>query len=692
MVWILGADTEATGAYPKHGCRPFFTSGWDNSERQYSWEWTVDKETRIPYIPQRDVREIEDLFNAVDRLILWNCKFDYRMWRSIGVRMPPWNKIYDGMTELHVLDSSEVEGTRLGLKLSAAKYGEIPMDDQKRLHKICIRARNIAKKLGWTVASGDHPHFKPAQGKSPRDGWAVCDMWIPRQIALLPNWKEYLSSEAERNEWLTICRTYAMTDAYRTVFLHHVFWPEIVKQKLVKQFKLQQATFAPLYAMEDAGFPCLPEKLTPQRKKLTKIIETHEQNAIKFAHQETNKSINIRSAPQVSDLLYKRWKLPVIKRTKPSKSAPQGNPSSDFDTLLKFAFDPTLTKHLPKATRKLAIGFLKEKLHYSKVKKGLEYQESYEANRIKRLIYTTIWNQGTRTVRLSSSDPNLTNIGKGGATSGAEDPEIQLYLQELSRDNESLRAVFGPEPDTFWYDTDYSQLQLRIFAFVAREKSLIDAFEAGWDAHTYVARRIFKLRDDEAPTTLQRRIAKAVNFGFIFGAQPAKIEATAGRPGLWDEVVAIFPSAHKFMEKTQWQVRKRGCVYTPGGYRLTCDKPHAGVNYIVQGSEAEIVKRALVETHRYFVGLNRGGINAKLRLMVHDEIVSSFPSDSNKLTQESYTQDGKEKIGIRLRDYTHVRTIKKIMEDAGSHYGIITPADPEIVISSWDKAHKVLGV
>lgn len=697
MSYNIGYDTETTGIYIKHGCRPFYFATWDNHDVKQSWQWRIDRHTRMPIIgdkERREKRDIEDRLHAADKVILWNAKFDVRASQSVGIRMPSWDKIYDASTELHVLDPYEMHALRMSLKPTASRFMGIPQDDQKRLHQICLRARNIAKKLGWAVADGNHPHFKPARGRSPKEGWVVCDMWIPREIALLDNWRDYLSLE-ERDEWLSVCGTYGDNDAYRTVVLHEIFWPEIVEQKLVKQFKLQQAVFSPLYAIEEHGFPMLPKKLKAQKERMRSIAEHHEKKAQEAAEADFGGTINIRSNPQLNNLLYNIWELPILKETKTGGS-------TDFETLIKLAFIPEHRQHLPKTKRQIVKDFLLNVLHYGKVNTAYKYLNNYDSFRIKNLLYGNTKPQGTKTTRISFGDPNLQNIGKGGAEYSGEDPEVRLFYDELKSDNDSLRCVFGPEEGTFWYDIDYSQLQLRIFAYVAGEQSLMDAFDAGWDAHTYVARRIFGLRDDETPSKLQRRIAKAVNFGFIFGAQPAKIERTAGRPGLWDEVIAIFPFAHQYMQTIQRQVRKHGFVYTPGGYRLTCDRAHKGVNYIVQGSEGEIVKRAMVETHRYVTQLRQAEkaatqhlqarrTNARLRLQVHDELIFSFLLSSNSFTMKPYLEDGKEKIGIILKDYTHINTLKRIMEDAGSFYGIKTPVEPEIVTESWDKSYKVFA-
>lgn len=690
--WCLGLDTETTGLYIKHGCRPFFVSAVGDRDEtdRHSWEWQVDPISRIPRIPKKDVANITELINSVDKLILHNCKYDLHALQTIGVRLPPWNKIYDTMTECHVLDSSRTK-KRLALKPLAAEFLDISIADQKELHRIVIRARNIAsKKLGWSIAKPTHPHFQPVRNVKGSKGFPLSDMWIPKQIANLPNWKQYLS-ETERASWLIACEKYAMLDAERTILLHYVFFPEIEEQGLLKQFYRQQAVFCPLFCMEKRGFPIKQANLKPQSERIKKHVQQHTEKAVQIARRYFGSNVNLNSYVHLSKLFYQIWNLPVIKYGKPSTTTGQRNPSTDFETKLKLAFEDEHLSHLPKRTRTDVKEFLKESIQAGKLKTGLNYLRSYADNCIDNRVYTTIWNQGTATTRLSSTDPNLMNIGKGGAESGVEDIQIRIFLEELAENNESLRCVFGPEEGTFWYDIDYSQLQLRIFAFVAGEESLIKAFQDGWDAHTYVARRIFNLSEDETPSKLQRRIAKAVNFGFIFGASPEKIEATAGRPGLWDEVISIFPSAHRFMKSTMQQVYRYGYVTTPGGYRLTCTKPHAGVNYIVQGSEGEIAKRAMVECKRYLNSLKRQKhYNCDLILPVHDEIVFEFPLKSNKIRfYDKQDKDGKVKKVAVLKNPEHVIRLASIMAEAGAYFGIETPTDPQLVTHQWDQAYDI---
>jgi DNA polymerase-1 len=243
--------------------------------------------------------------------------------------------------------------------------------------------------------------------------------------------------------------------------------------------------------------------------------------------------------------------------------------------------------------------------------------------------------------------------------------------------------VFGPKKGRVWYCLDYSQLQLRIFAYVAGEKQLIQAFEDGYDAHTYMAMRIFN-KDADDITKLERRIAKNVNFGFIFGASPSKIELTAGVPGLWDTVIRMFPSAHRLMESTKKQVYRTGYVTTPHGYRLYLPEKygkvaaHAGVNYIIQGCEGDIVKNAMINCYKHIRMLQEMYMfDGYMSFQVHDELIFDFPRDIDLSDVDCSGMGG------------HViLNLKALMEKPGSDIGMVTPVDVEYTITNWADTHQ----
>lgn len=255
------------------------------------------------------------------------------------------------------------------------------------------------------------------------------------------------------------------------------------------------------------------------------------------------------------------------------------------------------------------------------------------------------------------------------------DFDSEADLGKMMEDDYKIRQVFGPTPGRIWLDLDYDQLQLRIFAYVSGEERLIKAFDEGWDAHNFVACQIYKT---DKPNKLQRRVAKSINFGFIFGAKEKKITAVAGDSSVWRTVNQLFPNAVRFLETTGEETSRKGYVDI-GGYRLYVPKDlnsgyakgYTGVCYKVQGLEGLIVKRAMVYWHKYLRDLCKRNHSANfsfLTLQVHDELIADF---------KNQPREDLLKYGQQLR---------RLMERAGSDYGVKTPANVEIVATSWDKS------
>lgn len=370
-------------------------------------------------------------------------------------------------------------------------------------------------------------------------------------------------------------------------------------------------------------------------------------------------------------------------------------------------------------------------------KRAYAFNTDTSVSPLQALLFASYDEAGTATTRLGCREPNLMNIAKAMNPFEKDFPDVSYYLSE----SPSIRGIFGPPKGYLWYPMDYSQLQLRIFAAASGETSLQQAFLDGWDAHDYMAHRIFNLPDGVKPEDAQRRIAKNVNFGFIFGAGESKIDATAGRPGLYQDVLRLFPNAHKFIERTKEGIRRDGCVYTLGGYPLAiplrsnkwrpdvlAPAAHAGVNYIVQGTEGEIVKLGIALCHEFlYCGVSmhhlieshyaHGGVNAppsecvddfldrhpllrqlwhlrlvksfdgRMVMQVHDENVFQLPErihpdtfafGGSKTAMDCIHDNG-------LRPLLIPWCLKLLMEFAGTVYGVVTPVDADLVTKHWNK-------
>ena len=252
----------------------------------------------------------------------------------------------------------------------------------------------------------------------------------------------------------------------------------------------------------------------------------------------------------------------------------------------------------------------------------------------------------------SSSNPNGQNISKG------KNPFKRIDLSGIDL---SIRSVFGPAAGREWWAIDYGQIQLVTLAYASGDPKMIAAVEAGMDFHDFMAREIFGIPDGEEVDDGERRIGKNVNFGFVFGAQPKKIEETARKPGLWDILCDLFPAAIEFLAANQKSARTNGYIDCVGGYRLEVphDRPYAATNYLVQGTEGEIVKMAY---RMCWERLQELPFDAWIALQVHDEFVFDFPAG-----------EGEKYIG----------EMAWCMEEAARKIGVPCPVDGKFIDDNW---------
>lgn len=634
-------DIEATGLSFKHGCSPFLIAACSEDCEFTTWEWDINPNTRESSLSQKTRKEVQSYINSFDEVVFHNALYDIEGLESLGITIS-WEKVHDTMLMGHLFDS----GIKLGLKdLSLALQG-YPQDDETKLGEITNTARRLANSLGWQIANPGHPHFAGMSwGGTKR--WKM-DMWLPRQLhnlprtkipeRLRPRFKQYITPE-----WKTVCNTYARCDVERTASLFYAFRNTLEDQW--SQYQEQLAVLRVIYRMQSRGVSLInPKLLEKSRKHLAR-----RRDVFKARAEYISQIKNIGSDAQVREYLFDTVGFTPTAYTETKQ------PSVSKDVIN--ALFP-LSRDAPRE-------FLTYYIAFKRATKALQAFDSYVDGSIDGVLYPSFNVTGTRTTRLSSSNPNGQNIGKGGLEPSTPDkpgvPDEVIELLQSSRLN--LRSVFGPKPGRVWWAIDYSQLQLRIFAYESGEHALIQAFLDGWDAHDYMAHRIYDLESDETPTSTQRRIAKNTNFGFIFGATDSKINATSGVKGLSSQLQQLFPRARSFINTTKRLVKKEQRVHTRSGYPLTCYEDHAGVNYIVQGDEGIIVKRALVYVDDY---LSEFLPEAFITLQVHDEIIIDAPASTS---------------------LTHLDSIMNRMTEAGLTIGMTTPVEAKIITTNWSEGN-----
>ena len=678
---IIAVDTETTGLDLFHNAAPFMVCTITENGEYKTWEWPVNPYNRFPAYDYDSTCELADYLSE-NILVFHHADFDIRALQRMGISLflnncewavGPINrhpafatnvsvrvaKIHDTQLLSHVVNSqgtgdSTSEAGRHALKPLALHYLDIPEGDEHELRSATISARRIGKKLGYSLGVSLSGEKQPA-----------ADYWLPKHL--------YIESTRTGSDipldWNDLCEYYCKTDCYRTIGLFFFFQEILRKEKLESHYENELALLRVTHMMEHFG-------LYAERARVEKLLSDLKEDAANYkldaeailCKVANLENLNVNSAPQLSSCL-EQLGFPLCDRTEPSKQHPDGQWKTDAQTLRKLARHsespdaPALLQQAGPALR-LMVGFHPDEGDDIEVPvpgfKSFQTGAGYVAGYLRSLdkldrIHPSFNQVGTAWTRYSCSEPNSQNISAKSVL--------------------PLRRLFGPPPGYVWFAIDYSQLELRIFAAAANDENLLNAFSSGFDFHTHTAVQLYNLPPEKINKE-QRRIAKNVNFGIIFGAGPHKIDSTTGRPGTYSLYLSKFPDAHKFMAKVTRDVEETGFVRTLSGYRLRVpdEKPYAGVNAIVQGTAGIVVKNAMVQIHKQGLvdwahpttELPYGG--SAIVANIHDELVIQIP--------KSYSY---ESIG---------RSIISVMEEAGSQLGVVTPVDAKLITTNWTEGTK----
>jgi DNA polymerase-1 len=320
------------------------------------------------------------------------------------------------------------------------------------------------------------------------------------------------------------------------------------------------------------------------------------------AHAQAGQPFNLNSPKQIQEILFERQGL------KPVKKTPSGQPSTDEESLEELALDHPLPK-LILDYRALA----KLKSTYTDKLPGMISPKSGR-------VHTNYGQAVAVTGRLASNDPNLQNI--------------PIRTAEGRRIREAFVAPAGSRI----VSADYSQIELRIMAHISRDASLLKAFESGEDIHRATAAEIFGLPAGEVGAE-QRRYAKVINFGLIYGmsafglARQLGLERAAAQQYM-DRYFTRYPGVADYMKRTREAARENGCVETVFGRRLWLPEikssnparrqgaERAAINAPMQGTAADLIKMAMIAVDRW---LTEKKLQSRLILQVHDELVLEVP-------------------------------------------------------------------
>ena len=402
---------------------------------------------------------------------------------------------------------------------------------------------------------------------------------------------------------------YAAEDADITLQLKNVLEPQLKEVGGERLFyDIEMPLIKVLADMELNGVCLDTESLTETRRVFTERMQAYERHAYELAGEE----FNISSPKQVGDILFEKMK--IIDKPKKTKT---GQFVTSEEVLMQLKDRAPIVEDI---------------LNYRGMKKLLStYVEALPKliNPRTGHIHTSFNQAVTATGRLSSSDPNLQNI------------------PVRDDDGKEIRKCFIPEAGCRFFSADYSQIELRIMAHLSGDENMIEAFREGFDIHRATAAKIWKENIDDV-TDEQRKKAKQANFGIIYGittyglAQRMGIENGEARQ-LIDDYFRTFPKVQAYMEEAKEQAREKGYAETMFGRRrylpdITSRNgtvrgfaERNAINAPIQGSEADIIKIAMIRIWRRFKDEN---IRSKMILQVHDELnFSVYPDEVEKVGQ-----------------------------------------------------------
>jgi DNA polymerase I-like protein with 3'-5' exonuclease and polymerase domains len=670
---IAAVDTETNGLFPHKGCEPFMLTACTYQAENYLWQWDVDPKTRKVQYDKKTKKDVKDFIFSLDAIIFHNANFDIQMLSALGIDTEDLFKSVD-VHDTIVMSHAYKSCNKHGLKDLALLLAEIPDTDEHILANAVKKARTLAKKLGWTIADKNDEHESILGTKSSH---FKCDYWIPYQIAKQLNY-------SKDHPWFSVCGIYGGQDAERTMCIFQLLQELLLSIPTVSKFQFYTKDFPPsddytripgprdrtntlwdkynearqlilpILRMQRRGIPVIKNALSDS----ISLFSQRKQDSLKHLQNLCeDEDFNPLSSKQLQTKLFEHFKFEPVKETATGHSTDKDTISA---LIKKF---PVNAPRIP-TKYKFLVG-LKE---FRKEKTTLSYLDNYKnhvlpLNNISThfIIHGSYSQIGTGTNRLSCKMPNLTNVGKKDMSNPLADEKNKTKASLISEllgieDNISfsLRNLFGPLPGRRLTCIDYDQFQLRIFAVVSESYELLEGFERGDDIHNLVAKIIFE-KDDISD--VERTAAKAINFGLLFGAGPGKIELMAGMKGVYKKFTSNFPKAKRYLDTQASLARTNGYVHTVGGYRLYVPPktPYAASCYVIQGTEAEIVRNAMVRIEQ------ENFQTYSMMLMVHDELV--FDSGDH--------------------DFQELQTIMKIMEDTGKEIGIPCKVDAKETTTTW---------
>ncbi|MDR6393382.1 DNA polymerase I [Paraburkholderia phenoliruptrix] len=395
---------------------------------------------------------------------------------------------------------------------------------------------------------------------------------------------------------------YAAEDADITLRLHQTLYPQLAAEKTLEHVyrDIEVPTSRVLRKMERTGVLIDAEKLRLQSSEIAARLIELESEAYVLAGGE----FNLGSPKQIGQIFFERLELPVVKKT------PSGAPSTDEEVLQKLAEDYPLPK------------ILLEHRGLSKLKSTYTDKLPRMVNASTGRVHTNYAQAVAVTGRLASNDPNLQNI------------------PVRTGEGRRIREAFIAPPGHKLVSADYSQIELRIMAHISGDESLLRAFSQGEDIHRATASEIFSVTPLEVSND-QRRVAKVINFGLIYGMSSFGLASNLGitrdAAKLYiDRYFARYPGVARYMDETRLSAKAKGYVETVFGRRLWLPEINGGngprrqaaeraaINAPMQGTAADLIKLSMIAVQKW---IEESNIGTRMIMQVHDELILEVPDE-----------------------------------------------------------------
>ena len=566
---LIAYDTETTGlnpwrsqAYLRYGmcpARPFAFAFCDRFGNSAYVRWEVDPKTRRVIPEPKSRKFMADMLGDPSIVkVGHNLMFDIRMSRKSKIKFD-WKKIHDTQFMSYVFTGGSLPA--YGLKELGKLWLEIGDEDQKDLEASAIKGRARGKKKGWKIAR------KETHGQK----YVRADYW-------LADWK--------------LCKKYAIGDVERTMLIY-LGLKEEFEPYMQDIYDMEIQLSREVYLMEAAGIPVHPNKL----KSLRKWYGFYAAKWLKVAHANGGKGMNFDSPKQMVAKFCGELGFKTKNRTK------TGQPSVDNSELKRLS-----------EKSKLAKAILEYKVGHGMISKFIN---SYERFMVKEgdiyVLHPNFRQIGTKTARFSCSDPNM----QQAAAEDSVKKQADVGLKP--------REALGPRPGNFWYLPDYSQMEVWIFAFQANDPIMTKALLSGEDVHLATSKQVWGDRSDfEDNKKLYRKKGKTMQFLKQYGGTSkagselmncSRSEAQDAID-LYDERL---PGVNRFVRKMSDLAERQGYIENPFKRRTLVDhdRSYTAVNYLVQGTCADIMKRAMIRIPKM---LRKKWPQCRMILTVHDEL------------------------------------------------------------------------